>query len=291
MRLDRVAPVVLPAALLAAALILPRCASGPRIPEGSAAAGTGPGYRALFRVDSEGPGGRAHMRMAVALLPPDRLRVEFYGPVGGPRLVVAVQDDRAVALLPSRKAYDSGSATPRTLDRLLGVPLDAAGLVDLLTGRPMCPPEAETQAVLTKPAATFGRTLAWYEVTCPPGDIRYRARCAERGGTLREATVQEGISGAMILAIEYEDHQEGRGPRWPRRMKIHLARRGTTVSLAAQEGPVPSDLPASIFSPPIPDGFERRPLLISLDQPGLLGPTPDEGNDGADGSSPRQDQP
>jgi hypothetical protein len=277
--------------LVAAVLLLSGCASAPPLLPDTAPAGTAPGYRALFRVESSGPGGRAHVRMAVALLPPDRLRVEFYGPVGGPRLVVAVEGSRALALLPSRKAFDNGPATPATLDRLLGVPLDAEDLIALLTGRPMCSQQAAEQAVLSKPAVTFGRTLSWYEVTCPPGDIRYRARCAERGGVLREATVQEGISGAMILAVEYEDHQDGRGPRWPRRMRIRLARRGTTVSLSALEGPVPSDLPVSIFSPPVPGGFERRPLLVSLDEPGLLGPAPDEEHDRTDGSGPRQDQP
>ncbi len=262
--------------LLALALLasLQACATTPS--GGGARLGTpeaARGYRALFRVGVEGPGGKSHFRMAVALMPPDRLRLEFFGPIGGPRLVVASDGASAIALLPADRAYESGRADPERLDRLLGLPLTPAELVALLTGRPMCSPEAAEQRMETKAAATFGRTLAWYEVHCPPGEIRYEARCQERGGALEQASVREGISGAMILEVEYDDHQEGLGPRWPRRIRLRFARQQANVELAAQEGPMASDVPESIFSPPVPDGFEQRALLDSPAAPGLLGST------------------
>ncbi len=213
--------------------------------------------------------------MAAALLPPDRLRLEFFGPVGGPRLVVAVDGENAIAIQPAERSYAAGTADPKTLDRLLGLPLTPAQTIALLTGQPMCEPEVSEQQVQTKAAATFGRTVAWYEVSCPPGEIRYQARCAERGGILKEATVREGISGAMILEVEYDDHEEGRGPRWPRRIRLHLARKDAAVDLVVIEGPAASDIPPSTFAPPVPDGFEKRPLLASLPAPGLLGSTAD----------------
>jgi len=137
----------------------------------------------------------------------------------------------------------------------------------------MCDPEISEQQVRTRMAVAFARTVAWFEIACPPDEIRYEARSAERGGMLKEASVREGIGGAMILAVEYDDHEEGQGPRWPRRIRLHLARKSTTVELVAVEGPSPGDVPADIFAPPVPEGFEKRALLASLAAPGLLGST------------------
>jgi hypothetical protein len=211
--------------------------------------------------------------MAVALMPPDRIRFEFLGPAGGPRLIVAADDGNATALLPAERTYERADASPRSLERLLGLPLDAGQMIALLTGQPMCRPEAAEQVLHTKSVATFGRTTAWYEVVCPPGEIRYQARSQERGGVLVEATVREGTSGAMILEVEYGDHEEGQGPRWPHQIRLHLAQRQSTVSLSVIDGPRASDPEASIFTPPVPSDFKRRADLFYLPAPGLLGST------------------
>ncbi len=234
-----------------------------------------PAYRALFRVETDGPRGKSHFKMAAALRPPDRLRLEFFGPVGGARLIVAVDGADALALVPGDKSYEAAPASSETLDRLLGLPLNPAQVVALLTGRPMCSPESVQQQVQTKLAATFGRTVAWYEVTCPPNEIRYRARCQDRGGILTEASVRDGITGAMMLQVEYEDHETGSGPRWPRRIRLRLARENARVELTAIEGPVLSATAPAVFAPPVPEGFEKRPLLASLTAAGLLGSTAD----------------
>ncbi|MFQ5876870.1 MAG: hypothetical protein ACE5JH_04135 [Acidobacteriota bacterium] len=231
------------------------------------------GYRALFRVRSDGPAGKERFRMAAALAPPDGFRLEFFGPVGGPRLVVAARGVSAVALLPQERAFDVGEASAEALDRLLGVPLDTARLVALLTGRPMCRPESVEQHIRTRRAATFARTVAWFDITCPPGDVRYLGRCKERGGVVEGAVVRDGIGGDIILTVDYADYGEGPGPRWPRKIRLHLARRRTTVTLEAIDGPSAGDLPRAIFTPSIPEGFERRAILSSLPAPGLLGST------------------
>ncbi|OLE67806.1 MAG: hypothetical protein AUG09_00575 [Acidobacteria bacterium 13_1_20CM_2_68_7] len=190
--------------------------------------------------------------MAVSIVPPDRLRLEFFGPVGGPRLVLAAAAETMVVLRPGDRSFERSSATPSALDRLLGMPVGAA------------------EYVKTRPAATFGRTVAWYEVTCPPGDIRYEARCAERGGTLLGATVREGISGAIILEVEYGDYEKGLGPRWPRQIRVRLPRRGASVTLVAVEGPWSAEIPETIFTPEIPEGFQERTIEPTPDRPGLF---------------------
>jgi hypothetical protein len=231
-----------------------------------------PGYQAFFRGQSDGPEGRSRFRLAVTLLPPDRLRMEFYGPAGGPRLVIAATRDQAVALRPSERVFERSGSPVGALEGLVGVPLDAAGVVSLFMGRPMCPPEAVRVEVQTRPAATFGRTVSWYEVSCPPGEIRYQARCAERGGTLISAVVREGISGAIILEVEYGDYEKGLGPRWPRQIRLRLPRKEASVDLSAVEGPWARNVPEEIVSPAIPEGFRERAPGRSPDLQGLLDP-------------------
>ena len=236
---------------------------------------TAHGYRALFKGESVGPDGKQRFRMAAVLSPPDRLRLEFFGPVGGARLVVAASGGQAVVLSPHERAWDRGPAPAVGMERLIGVPLEPFDLVALLTGRPMCSETETSQTVRTRPAATFGRVHTWYDVSCPPGNIRYLARCRERGGLLETATVREGISGAMILEIEYGEHIEGSGHRWPREIEIHIAKRGMTISLRAVDGPWEGPIQDSLFAPSVPEQFERRPLIASLTAPGLLGSTAD----------------
>lgn len=235
------------------------------------------GYRALFRGESEGAGGKGRFRLAVAILPPDRVRLEVFGPAGGPRLIVAATQDKALALVPSERAYERADSSASAIEKFTGVPLDVPDLVALLTGRPMCTQEAMRVEVMTRPAATFGRTLSWYEVSCPPGDIRYQARCEERGGTLLAATVREGISGAIILEADYGDYDKGLGPRWPRQVRLRLPRKAATVELSALEGPWASDVSEAIFAPEVPPGFEDRDLDLFGAGPGLLGPGPGPG--------------
>ena len=231
---------------------------------------TRPGYRALFRGQSEGQEGKGRFRLAVSIVPPDRLRLEFFGPLGGPRLVLVAAGEVLVVLRPGERSFERSDTTPSALERLLGVPIGAADFAAILQGTPMCPAGTARVDVKTRPAATFGRTVAWYEVTCPPGDFRYEARCAERGGTLLGATVREGISGAIILEVEYGDYEKGLGPRWPRQIRVRLPRREASVTLAAVEGPWSGDIPESIFTPEIPEGFQERLIDPSPDAPGLF---------------------
>jgi hypothetical protein len=254
------------------ALVATSCA-GARLPDPGppSAQASAPGYRALFRGEAEGRTGKGRFRLAVAILPPDRIRLEFFGPVGGPRAIVAASAGQAIALLPSARAYEKTPSSAEGIDRMLGLPVDVAGLVALLTGRPMCPQESARVEVMSRPAATFGRTLSWYQVSCPPDDVRYEARCEDRGGTLLTATVSEAITGAIILQADYGDYQKGLGQRWPRQVRLRLLKKEATVQLAAVEGPWGSDVPESIFTPDIPEGFESRRIDLFPDGPGLPG--------------------
>ncbi len=241
-------------------------AAGPPIGSGHAVSG----YRALFRGRWEGRDGRGRFKLAVSIVSPDRLRLELFGPVGGPRLAVIANGASVVMLRPAERTFERSGATEGALERWLGIPVGPAEFADLLQGAPMCPPGAARGEVRTRPAATFGRTVSWYEIACPPGELRYEARCTERGGTLLGATVREGISGAIILEVEYGDYEKGLGPRWPRQIRVQLPRREATVTLAAVEGPWSGEIPEEVLSPDIPEGFEERRAGPSPETPGLL---------------------
>lgn len=210
--------------------------------------------------------------MAAALLPPDRVRLEFFPPVGGPRLIIASDGSTTTALMPADRVYARQPTTREMMERLFGLPLEGEGLIALLTGQPMCSPDEADQQVRSGSAGTFGRRPSWYEIECPPAEVRYLARSQERGGDLEEATLREGLSGDMIVEIAYDDYVEQAGARWPRRIIMALARNSTTVLLTAIDGPQPGVLAGEIFAPTIPAGFAMQPRLSNLPAPGLLGP-------------------
>jgi hypothetical protein len=103
--------------------------------------------------------------------------------------------------------------------------------------------------------------------------VRYLALSEERGADVQKATLREGLSGAMIAEIAYDDFVESAGARWPRQILMEIARGSTTVSLTATDGPVPGIMAGEIFAPAIPAGFAMQPRLSSLSSPGLLGPS------------------
>jgi hypothetical protein len=101
--------------------------------------------------------------VAAAVRPPDHLRLEILGPLGGPRLVIATDGREAIAIDPTGRRYDRAAATAESLARITGLPLDAAGLVAALQGRVTCAPGA------TPADATPGRARE----TCRLGDASY----------------------------------------------------------------------------------------------------------------------
>lgn len=124
-----------PAAVTALALALwqPSCATLPRTETARPGSPT-IGYRALFRGLAESPDGRDRFKVAVAIRPPDRLRMEFFGPVGGPRFVFAAAAARLVALDLAGRAYEEAGATAAAVERLLGLPVTPAGAIAILIG-------------------------------------------------------------------------------------------------------------------------------------------------------------
>jgi len=251
------------------------CAAGPS-PAVEPAAPSPSGYRALFRAEIRRGDERVRLRIAAALLPPDRVRLEFFGPVGGARAVLVADTMEILALLPGERSYDRSPATSANLERLLGLPLPASQLSALLMGRPFCPPESVRDRLETRSAATFARTLAWHTIDCPPAEVLYQGR-GESRGLVREAVIRDPGTGAIILRVEYEGGGNGAEGTWPSVLRLKFERDGAEAVLKAEEGPMSAPVAESLFTPPVPAGFERKSLSLSLSAPALHGSAAEAG--------------
>jgi hypothetical protein len=172
--------------------------------------------------------------MAAAVRPPDRLRLEFFGPVGGVRLLLSTDGSEAHAVFPRQRLYDHAPATPRALARLTGLRFEPAGLVALLQGQLPCA------------ASDAGPAPAG------PADGDRPLRCR-----LDEAVVELRV---------------GDTP-WARSITISLEMLRKSIHLDLVEGPTEADLADDLFSPAVPKGYARgnllgegQPLLI-VDEP------------------------
>jgi hypothetical protein len=271
----RALPVVV-RALPILALLLPAAGCAARVPPAGTpeASATSPGYRALFRAEARRGGDRAKFRIAVTVQAPDRLRLEFFGPVGTARAVLVAGPDEVLVVAPGDRSYDRSPSGPAGLGRILGLPLGTAQVVALLLARPFCPPEALRDRLETEAAVTFARTIARHTFECPPGDLLYQGRGEDRG-VVREAWIRDAGTGAIILRVEYDG--DGGTNGWPSALRLQFEREGAEVVLKAEEGPMTAPVSATVFATTVPAGFERRNLSLSLTAPRLHGPAAEAG--------------
>jgi hypothetical protein len=104
--------------------------SHPAAPGDAGAPGTALRGSCKGRLTHEG--GAVRFEAAVAVKAPGRIYMEVSGPVGGTRAILAVSGDRLVVLIPPRRQFLEEKATPATYERLLGLKLTTATLLDLI---------------------------------------------------------------------------------------------------------------------------------------------------------------
>jgi hypothetical protein len=206
--------------------------------------------------------------MAAALRPPSQARLEFLGPIGGPRLVLATDGQRATAVRPQERQFDITPGTPGAMKRLLGLPLDGERLIALLSGAPLCrAPGPSGDEALGTPA----RRGPPEPVACPAGDVVVTDALGEGDEALRGAILRDAGTGAIIAEVEYGDRLPVPGGRWPRDIRVSLPTAEVTISLKALDGPAKARLPDELFAPSVPEGFVQRPLFGQAEDPALYG--------------------
>ena len=116
------------------------CASLPRTapPELLQQARTAQSYRAELGVRLRGPELRARTRALVAFARPDRMRLEIAGPAGA-RFVAVAGGGALLAVFPAERAVFRSGASADDMERLIGVALSPAQMLDALLG--VAPPD------------------------------------------------------------------------------------------------------------------------------------------------------
>ena len=123
---------------------------------------------------------RVRFRCDLALAPPDRIRVEMRGPVGGTRALLTHGAGRLLVLLPGSREYIEESAAPATVEALLGIRVDARGLFNLVSSAdPRRCGEAESEPGLML-TCRDGKLLAEFE----GGALELRLEEIERRATI-----------------------------------------------------------------------------------------------------------
>ena len=155
------------------------CAALPRNPapgvaEGARAART---YSAALGVTLRSPELRARTRALVAFERPDRMRLEIPGPAGA-RFVALAADARLLAVFPAERAVFRSGATAAEMERLLGVALTPAEMMDVLLGLP-------PKGLRSYEARWGARLPAWIETTLADGTrLRLEVHDAEADASL-----------------------------------------------------------------------------------------------------------
>ncbi|HYV85209.1 MAG TPA: hypothetical protein VFB49_04795 [Patescibacteria group bacterium] len=154
--------------------------------------------------------------------PPDRLRLEFIGPMGGVRLLLATDGSELRAILPHERLYDRAPATPRAVARVTGLRFRPADLVALMRGK--------------LPCAGAGGSPA------PAGTL-------EEDGTkpcrLDDADVSLRVNEAS----------------WAQSISIVLGTSHQSIRLDLVDGPAEANLADDLFAPAVPEGYSRGNLL------------------------------
>jgi len=190
--------------------------------------------------------------MALAMEWPDRFRLEFFGPVGGARLVM-VSDGRSLrAALPSQRMFAEAEATPRSFQLLLGIPMRSEDLIALLTGELYAHDRAGWEGSRGSEARVVDRPLPG------GGSLRYRIR-PDAEGRIAEAEINaaDGEFQPMTLHVLYADYQAS--PWGPLPHRLSLSRSGRSLDLQLKKTAPGSPRPEA-FDLSAPKGFERVDL-------------------------------
>lgn len=152
------------------------CATLPRNPPAAVAASARAArtYSAALGVTLRGPELRARTRVLVAFERPDRMRLEIPGPAGA-RFVALAAEARLLAVFPAERAVFRSGASAAEMERLIGVALTPAEMMDALLGVP------------------------------PPGVRAYEARWGPRLPRRIETTLVDGAR----LRLEVDDPDAG----------------------------------------------------------------------------------
>lgn len=201
-----------------------------------------PPFKGLMQIKMQEEGRTTSGRAAWAAEAPDRLRLEWLGPLGQPLFSLA-GDGQTIGIYDVTDGkHRRFRQTPKALERLIGVPLGLGDLVDILAGRPPLPAHA---AVRSLDDAPCGVVL----------ENRWGARVAEVASLgcdhPETMTVYDG-SDAVRYRIQWLDWQTVHEYTVPREIQVTSVE-GDILSMLLERFWIDPSLPPETFviaSPP-----------------------------------------
>jgi hypothetical protein len=194
------------------------------------------GGHLVYQATLEDGSGSQRFRLAVALSRPGRFRLEFLGPVGGPRVIVASDGRNLQALFPPQRLFGEGAATSQEMEVVLGLPLTPDEFLGLLTGSP---------------------GDAGMESNPRPG-VRVTYIAGDWGGPSEAQVEVTGASGDVSrYRVQYLDPGDGPWGRHAREMRLQQGERVLTLRLKSASPELP---PAQAFQVEVPARFETVSL-------------------------------
>jgi hypothetical protein len=178
----------------------------------------------------------AWTRQALLVRRPDLVRIDVFSPVG-----VAYALGARGALLwayqPGTATRYEGRATPANLTRLLGAPIAAADVVDVLLGVPPVRTAVGPPILSTTPAGEYRLSLPleggvetiWFT-----------------GDTLAVVRAEETEGASVRLRVVFGDHQDG----FPRSLEVEAPAAGTAVKLVYGAVEPNASVDPALFEPP-----------------------------------------
>lgn len=164
--------------------------------------------RGLTRVTYKDREEKGTARQAVAVVAPDRTRVELFSPIGIAALVTT-NGQRLSAYFPKEKTIYRGAASAENAARFLRIMLSASDIASLLFGLPLSTPQEENSNV------RFDADRDWYVLSVPDegGNSQTLTFDAKKRHLLRWETLNS--DGTVSARMSLADYRIVQGHEFP----------------------------------------------------------------------------
>ncbi len=209
-------------------------------------------YRALTRARFLQKEDSESFRYAFVYSVPERaLRIEALPVHGAMSLsLFTTYQGQFTFLIPSEKKYYRGELTPQRLKQFFGIMASERDLMHLLIG-------ALPSEMITYPSRGVELIKRKEDLLLRDSWGRFSALLDIKNGTLKVLEVRDRFRDQIVLRVHYPAYKEQDGALLPAKIIFELPHEDVKLSLDVQQIKLPEgSLPTSLFSIPLPGGYE-----------------------------------